>query len=98
MNTKDDSFLNSLLQYHTRLIDQKFVDNIMNNIQAKNKSRLKVMSLAMLLACLLAIPLIGSVIEEFAFMNFLTSLSPYVITFFLLSVLGFCAWLTSEDF
>jgi len=98
MNTDDDSFLNSLLQYHTRLVDQQFVDNIINNIKAKNKFRLKVMIVAIFLACSLAIPLLGSITEEFAFLNAFTSLSPYIITFFLLSVLGFCAWLTNESF
>lgn len=98
MNTNEDSFLNSLLQYHTRLVDQQFVDNIINNIKEKNKFRLKVMAVAMLLACSLAIPLIGSITEELALFNAFTSLSPYIITFFLLSMLGFCAWLTNENF
>lgn len=98
MNTSDDSFLNSLLQYHTRLVDQQFVDNIINNIKAKNRFRLKVIIVAMLLACSFATPLIPSIAEEFASLNAFTSLSPYIITFFLFSILGFFAWLTNENF
>ena len=98
MNSNDDSFLNSLLQYHTRLVDQQFVDHIINNIKAKNKFRLKVMIVAILLACSLAVPLIGSISETLVFFNDLATLSPYIITFFLLSVVGFCAWLSNENF
>ena len=98
MTTNDDSFLNSLLQYHTRLVDQKFVDSIINKIKAKNKFRLKAMVSAMLLASLLAIPLIGSITEDLVIINDFVALSPYIITFSSLSVLGFFAWLTSENF
>ncbi|GAA6205945.1 MULTISPECIES: hypothetical protein [Thalassotalea] len=98
MNTNDDSFLNSLLQYHTRLVDQQFVDNIINNIKAKNKFRLKVMIVAILLACSLAIPLIGSINQEFVYFHDLAALSPYIITIFSLVVLGFFAWISNENF
>ena len=98
MNTNDDSFLTSLLQYHTRLIDQQFVDNIINNIKAKNKSRLQIMIVALFLACSIAIPLIISIGGQSTFGDTLASLSPYLITFFLLSVTGFGAWVSSEDF
>jgi hypothetical protein len=98
MNTNEDSFLNSLLQYHTRLVDQQFVDNIINNIKTKNKFRLKVMAVAILLACSLAIPLIVSITEKLVLFNAFTSLSPYIITFLLFSILGFFAWLTNENF
>lgn len=98
MTTNDDSFLNSLLQYHTRLVDQKFVDSIINKIKAKNKFRLKAIVAAMLLAFLLVKPLIGSIAEDLVSINDFSALSPYIITFFSLSVLGFFAWLTSENF
>jgi len=98
MKTNDDSFLTSLLQYHTRLIDQQFVDDIINNIKAKNKFRLKLMVIAVFLALAVAIPLLISLGEDLFFINTLSSYSPYIITFFLLSALGFGTWLTSDDF
>lgn len=98
MNTNDDSFLTSLLQYHTRLVDQQFVDQIIGNIKAKNKFRLHILIFAIFIACAVTITLITSMSEKFAILNAIPSLSPYLITFFLLSVLGFGAWLTSEDF
>lgn len=98
MNTNDDSLLHSLLQYHTRIVDQQFVDSIINNIKAKNKFRLKVMTVAIILACSLTIPLIGSITEELVFFNDFVALSPYIITFFSLLVLGFISWLSNESF
>ena len=98
MNTKNDSLLTSLLQYHTRLVDQQFVDNIISNIKAKNKLRVQIIIMAILIACSVTIPLIVNITEEFDFLSSMPALSPYLITFFLLSVLGFGAWLTNEDF
>lgn len=98
MNTNDDSLLNSLLQYHTRLVDQQFVDNIINNIKAKNKFQLKVITVAIFIACLMATTLIASTTEELTLFNAFMSFSPYIITVFLLSMLGFFAWLTNENF
>ncbi|KTF10176.1 MULTISPECIES: hypothetical protein [unclassified Pseudoalteromonas] len=98
MNTNDDSLLLSLLQYHTRIVDQQFVDDIINSIKTKNKFRLKVMTVAMLLACSLAIPLIGGITEELVFFNDFAALSPYIITVFSLLVLGFFAWLSNDSF
>ena len=98
MNTKDDSFLTSLLQYHTRLIDQQFVDDIINKIKAKSKYRLKIMIVSFFSASLIAIPLLVSIDGKFTYGDILSSLSPYIITFFLLTIIGFGAWLTSEDF
>ena len=98
MNTNDDSLLHTLLQYHTRIVDQQFVDNIINNIKATNMFRLKVMTVAILLACALAIPLIGSITDQLVFFNDFAALSPYIITFFSLLVLGFFAWLSNESF
>lgn len=98
MNTNDDSLLNSLLQYHTRLVDQQFVDNIINNIKAKNKFQLKVITVAIFIACLMATTLIASITEELTLFNAFMSFSPYIITVFLLSMLGFFAWLTNENF
>jgi hypothetical protein len=98
MNTNDDSFLTSLLQYHTRLIDQKFVDNIINKIQQRNQFRMRAMILAIIIASVIAIPLLISIIERFNFVGELSSISPYLVTLILLSVLGFGAWLANEDF
>jgi len=98
MKSNDDSFLTSLLQYHTRLIDQQFVDGIIDNVKAKKKFRIRAMIVAMVLAFMVAIPLLINQSEGVGFLNELTSLSPYIITFLLLSTLGFGAWLSSEDF
>ena len=98
MDSNDDSFLTSLLQYHTRLIDQKFVDNIICKIQEKNKFRLRVMILAIMIASFIAIPLIISISEKFNIIGELLSVSPYLIILFLLPILGFGAWLANEDF
>jgi hypothetical protein len=98
MKNNDDSFLTSLLQYHTRLIDQQFVDGIITKIRTKNKFRLQIMIIALFLACSVATLLLINVTEELTFIKVLPSLSPYIITFFLLSVLGFGAWLTSDEF
>jgi hypothetical protein len=56
------------------------------------------MMIAFFLACSVAIPLLINTAEEFDLFNGLSLFSPYIITFFLLSVLGFAAWLTSDDF
>ena len=98
MKNNDDSFLTSLLQYHTRLIDQQFVDGIIMKIRTKNKFRLQIMIIAIFLACLVASLLLINVGEKLAFFNAISSLSPYIITFFLLATLGFGAWLTSDEF
>jgi len=98
MKSNDDSFLTSLLQYHTRLIDQQFVDGIIDNVKAKKKFRIRAMIVAMVLAFMVAIPLLINQSEGVGFFNEFTSLSPYIITFLLLSTLGFGAWLSSEDF
>ena len=98
MNTNDDSLLTSLLQYHTGLIDQPFVDKISNKIKANNKLRFRLMIVAIFLACLVAVPMVASISVRFDFLVNLPSLSPYIATFALLSTLGFGAWLTSEDF
>jgi len=98
MHESDGSFLTSLLQYHTRLIDQKFVDNIICKIQEQNKFRLKVMILAIMIASFIAIPLIISISEKLALLGELYSVSIYMVSFILLSVIGFGAWLTNEDF
>ena len=98
MKNNDESFLTSLLQYHTRIIDQQFVDNIINNLKAKNKFRFRIMLVAVLVACSITVPMLINIREELAIINALPEFSPYIITFFLLSVLGFGAWLTSDDF
>lgn len=98
MKNNDESFLTSLLQYHTRLIDQQFVDNIINNLKAKNKFRLRIMIVALLLACSVTVTLLINMSEELAFLNTLSSISPYIITFFLIIALGFGSWMTSDNF
>ncbi|MFT5295919.1 MAG: hypothetical protein ACI9YH_001935 [Colwellia sp.] len=98
MKNNDESFLTSLLQYHTRIIDQQFVDNIINNLKAKNKFRFRIMLVAVLVACSITVPMLINIREELAIISALSEFSPYIITFFLLSVLGFGAWLTSDDF
>ena len=98
MKNNDESFLTSLLQYHTRIIDQQFVDNIINNLKAKNKFRFRIMLVAVLVACSITVPMLINIREELTIINALPEFSPYIITFFLLSVLGFGAWLTSDDF
>ncbi|NQZ89498.1 MAG: hypothetical protein HRT54_18135 [Colwellia sp.] len=98
MKNNDESFLTSLLQYHTRLIDQQFVDNIMNNLKASNKFRLRIMIIALLLACSLTVTLLFNMSEELAFLNTLSSMSPYMMTFCLITALGFVTWLTSDNF
>lgn len=98
MNINDDSFLNCLLQYHTRLVDQQFVDNIINRIEAKNKFRLKVMTVAILLACSLATLLIGDITEELIFFEDVASISPYITASLVLFVLAFVGWVSNEDF
>ena len=98
MNINDDTFLTSLLQYHTRLIDQQFVDDIISNIKAKNKLRFRLLIGAILLACSVTIPMILSSVNSIELWIGLPELSPYVMTFVLLSVIGFFVWFTSEEF
>jgi len=98
MNNNDDSFLTSLLQYHTRFIDQQFVENIISKIKAKNKLRIRLLIMAILISVSIATLLIINIGDKPEFLNMLPSLSPYIITLLLLSILGFGAWLTSEDF
>ena len=98
MKNNDESFLTSLLQYHKRIVDQQFVDNIINNLKAKNKFRFRIMLVAVLVACSITVPMLINIREELAIISALSEFSPYIITFFLLSVLGFGAWLTSDDF
>lgn len=97
METNDDKRLNSLLQYHTSLIDQQFVDNICNKLQAKNKFRLKITITALVIACAIATPLLLSINESLDFLPLLSSFSPYAMTASLLAVLGLGAWLTSDE-
>jgi hypothetical protein len=98
MNINDDTFLTSLLQYHTRLIDQQFVDDIISNIKAKNILRFRLLIGAMLIACSVTIPLILSSVNSIELWIALPELSPYVMTFASLSVIGFFVWFTSEEF
>lgn len=98
MKTNDDTFLNSLLQYHTPLIDQQFVDNIIQKLQAKNKLRLKITITAFLAACVVATPLLMSINESIVFEPLLSSFSTYMMTACLLVVLGLGVWLTSDEF
>lgn len=98
MKANDDTFLNSLLQYHTPLIDQQFVDNIINKLQAKNKLRLKITITAFLAACAVATPLLMNISESIDFVPLLSSFSTYIMTTCLLAVLGLGVWLTSDEF
>lgn len=98
MNTNDDSFLTSLLQYHTRLIDQKFVDNIINQIQQRKAFRVKIMILAFILASAVAVPLLLSIAEKYSVLIEFIRFSPYLVSCALLSVLAFFVWISNEDF
>lgn len=98
MSNNNDSFLASILQYHTRLVDQQFVDNIINKLKAQQVLRFRLLIVAALLACLAAIPMISTLTENLALLFTLPEGSPYMLTFVLLSGLGFGVWLISEDF
>jgi len=98
MNINDDTFLTSLLQYRTRLIDQQFVDDIISNVEAKNRLFFRLLIGAILLACSVSIPMILNIAESAELLIVLPELSPYVMTFALLSMIGFAVWFTSEDF
>ncbi len=96
MNTEHQ--LMSLLQYHTRPIDQQFVDRIIRRLEAKKRIRIRMLMSALVVAGFIAIPILVSMKEKFELLTMGLSLSPYVTTFFILSVFSFGAWLASDDF
>lgn len=98
MNTNDENFLNSLLQYHTHLVDQQFLDRVITKLEINKQRRYRIMIITLLIASFIAAPMMLNIVEDFEFLVKLSQLSPYLITLGLLSTLGFTAWLTSEDF
>lgn len=94
MNNEDDAFLTSLLQYNSTMVDQAFIKQVLDKVQAKNKMRSKLLCGAFLFALAIAMPILIDVINSIYRID---NLLEYSVAF-LFATLTIGVWVTSEDF
>jgi hypothetical protein len=97
MNSSHDDFLQSILEYHSRPIDQAFIDAIMKRIAAKNKTRRWLISMAIVVAALIAAPMITDLLIQIEQLYQLTQNAPYMVAGGLSALIAVCTWLMSIE-
>ncbi|WP_448568328.1 hypothetical protein [Thalassotalea ganghwensis] len=94
MNKETDALLEQLLQYHSTLPEETFIQEITIKINKRQKLKQKLVIYALIAAVLLAMPLLLTLnLAAFSSLEFLVASSSLLLLALLTS-----SWVTSEEF
>ena len=94
----EEPFLQTLLQYHTPLISQKFINSVLVKIQAAQNRRRSILTATALLGMLIALLPALQLLPTLTLLFYLFNSSPYLITLFTLGLLSGATWLFVTTF
>ncbi len=93
MNNEDE-ILNSLLQYHNDVEDDGFTESVLAKVQARNNLLKKLISVAILLAIVIATPILITIAQSLG----TAQDTLWYLTSLLSVTLGGIFWISSENF